>query len=492
MSDFQNLSELLQALRNYKLNKTVDPRLQLKDGKISLKAPTGQSEVVDADGGYLVSGEVLGPIVRSIAQKSTLWNKATKFYSNRDGVNSAFIPYVTETARNDASFQLKTYWVGEGETKTTAKYSFGLRSVKLTKVYATMYVTEELWADSVALQGAIDEFVMSEKDGSLVWKIEQAMLTGNAATSMAGIMSGDSAGTIGVSVPNPVIESTLLNYVKALSPASVATSEWYMSKENYNDVLDINFTNDGIMEFRDGYMYLFGMKVNVMEQMVTPNDLMLGDVSQYAIALKAGPLVSKAMSIHVAFLTDEKVIRWGIRLNGGSFGSKYTLEDGTEVGTFVVPEGSPAEQSTSSSSSSSTDASQSSDTSSSSSSSTDMSVSSDSSSSSSSDLSDSSETSSSSSQSGMGACAQDYCASGFSTVALNGSYYATGQVQAGKPVYKNAGNWYLFYDTTYSTWAISNTIGDPPGQWKSSQDVGAACPNGAYLAEAGTLTAGKC
>jgi len=352
MSEFNSLSDLIISLRNYEHKKILDPRFQIKDGKLSLKQSTGQNEVVSADGGYLLSGEVLGPIVRSLAQKSTLWSKATKFYSSRDGVNTAFIPYVTETARNDSAYQLKTYWVEEGHAKTSAKYQFGLRSVKLTKVYGLMYVTDELWDDSVALQGAIDEFVTSERDGSLIWKIEQAMLTGNPATSMSGIMSGSSAGTIGVAVPDPIIEETLLNYVKALAPATLATSEWYMSKENFNDILDINFTNDDVCVFRDGKMYLFGMPVNVMEQMVTPNDLMLGDVSQYAIALKDGPLVNKAISIHVAFLTDEKIIRWGIRLNGGSFGSAFTLEDGTNVGTFVVPASSPAEESSSSSSSS--------------------------------------------------------------------------------------------------------------------------------------------
>lgn len=536
--EFKSLSELLIALKAYKTDGILDSRLMLKDGKVCLKQ-VGLSEVVDADGGYLVSGEILGGILHSIEQKSTLWNKATKFYSSRDGVNTAFIPYVEETARNDASFQLKTYWVEEGHTKTGAKLTFGLKTCKLTKLYGLMYVTDELWSDSIALQGAIDEFVMSEKYGSLVWKIEQAMLTGDGATSMFGIMSAGSHGTIGVAVPNPIIESTLFNYVKALAPATLATSEWYMSKENFNDILDIDFDNPNVLEYSEGSMYLFGMKVNVMEQMVTPNDLMLGDVSQYAIALKEGPLFTKAISIHVQFLTDEKIIRWGIRLNGGSFGSKYTLEDGTEVGTFVIPDAAPGQESSSSSSSSS-QSSQSSDSSSTGTSQSNSSNSSSSSSQSSQSLSSASSTSESSqsnssasstsessessnditsessqssnditsesstsnssasstsesSESSLMGCSPLFCGNSFTTVTFNETWTATGNDYNNYPTYINASDTVVMWRDTSGYWAISNDAGDPMNQWQSSTDTAVICPDGDVWAdEDGIIISGSC
>jgi HK97 family phage major capsid protein len=348
---FNSFAEILIALKQYEKKGQLDSRLTLVNGNITTKNPSGQSEIVAVDGGYAVGGEVISPILHSISQKAVLWNKASKFYSSSPNVNTGYLPFVQETARTNTAINVRSYWPAEGAIKQEAKFNYGLATCKLNKIYSVVSVTDELWNDSAALQSSITQFVSSEDTGSLVWGIERAMLMGEGATSMYGIMGSDTNGTIGVAVPDPVVESTILNYMKALAPAAVASSAWYMSKENYNDVLDINWTND-VMTFENGQMYLYGLPVFVLEQMVAPFDLMLGDVSHYAVALKQG--IQEKMSIHVKFLTDENTVRIGIRLNGKSFGSTYTLEDGTEVGTFVVPSDSPAQESTSSSSSSST------------------------------------------------------------------------------------------------------------------------------------------
>jgi len=209
-----------------------------------------------------------------------------------------------------------------------------------------------------------------------------------------------------------------------------------------------------------------------------------------------------------------------IRLNGAAYGQRYTLEDGTDVGTFVIPATSPADESSSSSSSTSssssmnysqstqsasTSSSSSTDLSESSQSSERYSQSSDSSSSSSTDISDSSEsssssvdysnssdTSSSSSQSALGGCAEDYCASGFNTPAYNGTYaWAGWDAVTSKPYYFN-GNYYVWYDSVTGYWAMSDDKGDPQNQWVSSSDTATPCPNGDWTREDGTLTAGKC
>ena len=499
-TEFKNLSELLIALGNYEKKGISDPRLtKNSNGKICVKQ-TGQCEVVDSEGGYLVGGQILTPIARSIAQKSTIFNKATKFYTSAGkGVNSGWIPFLTETARTEAANKLHCYWVEEGQPKTEAKFSFDLHQKRLNKLFAVISVTEELWADSVALQNAIEQWVASPVNGSLIWYIEQAMLYGNFATSMEGVFSAGSSGVIGVVTADPITEANLVAYVAALTPASMATSEWYMSKENFNDILAINFTQDSIITYQNGKMYLFGMPVNVMEQMESPCDIVLGDFSQYGIALREGPLVESLMTIHIKFLTDEKTIRMGIRINGCSFGSTYALEDGVTVGTFVIPSDCAAVKSSSSSSESSMGISSVSSKSSgssksiSSSSSTDVSMSSKSTESSSSDSTDESQSSSSSSQSGEGACSEYYCGSGFSIPELNGQYQVNGTYN-GKPKYEHtSGVMWLWYDTS-TYWAASNNVGDPQNQWASSIDTAAqGCPDGdAWVDDDGTITAGKC
>jgi HK97 family phage major capsid protein len=353
--EFKSLSEAIVALKQYELKGILDPRLSNVEGGITYKAASGQNEIVAADGGYLIGGEIIAPLQHALMQKSSLFSKASKFYSSSKRVNEGLIPFVNESARTASAFQMKSYWVEEAGTKTDAKYTIGLASCKLNKVYAVMYITDELFADDAGFKSSVDKFIADDKEGSLVWAIDRAILMGDGATSMYGIMSANTNGTVGVAQADALNEATLKAFNAALTPASQKNAEWYISQENYIELQAITFANDGDKYYKDGDLYVYGKKVNVLEQMVAPYDLMLGDVSQYGIALKTGPLVQSAISVHVKFLTDEKTIRWGIRINGKSFGSTYTLESGEEVGTFVVPEDVPAEESSSSSSSSSVD-----------------------------------------------------------------------------------------------------------------------------------------
>lgn len=530
MSEFKSFADLLIALRNYKFKGILDPRLNKTHNGLSLKA-TANSELVDADGGYLVGGEIIAPLLHSISQKSMLFAKASKFYSNGPNVNTAYLPFVDETHRTSSAFQMKAYWIGEGSDKTKAKYTIGLSECKLQKVYCNMAITEELWSDSAMFRSAIDKFISSMEEGSLLWKIEAGMLygDGSATNGMYGIFGPTTHGTIGVAEADPLDEATLNAFNDALAPATHKTSEWYMSEENYIELQAINFTNENDKYYKDGDLYVYGKKVNVVEQMVSPYDLLLGDVQLYAVALKTSE-VESASTIHVLFNSNEREIRFGLRIAGISYGNAYDLDDGTSVASFVVPATSPAEESSSSSSvdssssssssnSSSSNSSSSSVDSSSSSSSTDVSNSSESSSShsissessssistqssesssshsisseSSSSISTQSSDSSDSSSSSLEGCSATYCGNGFTTSTFNELWTNAGQY-AGKPAYTNASaTVWLWYSTAYTRYVISADLGDPPNQWLSSQDDAGVCPDGVYAGEAGVMTIGAC
>jgi len=354
-NNFSNLSELILALRSYQKSKkrVIDHRFNIVNGQLTLKVPSGQCEVVESEGGYLVSGEIISPILHSLEQKSVLFAGATKFYSSGGKSNTGYLPFVSETARSSTAYQLRTYWINEGEEKQIAKYSYGLASCKLNKLYALMACTEELWEDSGIFRSSLDNFITSKDKGSLIWQVDSQILWGDG-TTVFGIMGPSTNGTIGVAVADPIDEATLNAFDDALAPALNETAQWFVSKENYIDIQAINFTNDGDKYYLNGNMYVYGHKVNVMEQMVAPYDIMLGDPSQYAIALKMenGSIFKQATSIHFMFQTDELMLRWGIRVNGKSFGQAYTTNDGTSVGSWVIPNVTPVDMSSSSSSSS--------------------------------------------------------------------------------------------------------------------------------------------
>ena len=478
MSDnkgFSSISELVKAIYNAGKNNVIDERLAQH------KAPTGINATTNADGGYLVTEPIVGPLLANLQQKSKLYSKTVKLSTNSYGGK---IPFISETTKkSNDSGMLNAYWVGEGSQKSSDNPSFGLVSAKLHKLVVLMPATDEIMQDPVLLNDFIDNFVAAK----IGWEIDKAILMGNGATSMYGIMSADSNGTISVAQADPLDEATLNAFNDALAPVFQETAEFYMSQENYIELQAINFTNENDKYYKDGSLYIYGKKVNVLEQMETPYDLMLGDASQYVTVTKGD--IQKSINISLRYDYDESVIRWLVRINGKSFGSTYDLEDGSTVGTFVVPNGTPAVESSSSSSNSSEDytsvSSGSSPSSNSSSSSSSSSLSSPSSNSSSS--TSSSESSSSSQSSGLlGPCEEIYTGSGFANSALNGIWTARSTRYNNKATYENGVNklWYSSSDI----FVISATIGSIPATWLATADDDTrACPNGAYNGGVGTI-----
>ena len=504
MSTFNSFAEFLQAAyRNSKHG--------IQDERLITQKSAGMNSTVNFDGGYLVSKPIVGPILESAQQKSLLWKKSVKLETKSYG---ALIPRLYETARDDSMNGKMAYWVGEGVSKTTDYPRVTQSNLKLNKLCVLLPVTDELMEDSVLLQQWIDGFVAQR----IAWVVDKAILYGNPSTSMNGIMGPGADGVIAVAEANPLDEDTLENFCGALAPANEAGAEWYMSKENWDDIQNAatTFMNKHELVIDNGQWYLYGHKLNVMEQMTSAlGDLVLGDFSNYFTLSMGDPI--KSVSIQFKFTTDQTYIRWVIRLNGDSFGQVYTTADTTSVAPFVIPIGTAPTMSSSSSSgdsgSSSTSSSSStsyvegwsstssksnssaSSSSSSSSSSTDASISSRSSDSSkslsskSTDSSDSESTDSSSSSSqssgAVGPCNEQYVASGFATSALNGTYVWGGRYNS-RAWYGKTGK-YLFWSSGLSVWAIANTLGSAPAGWLTMSDTGTACPNNTYNSESGTV-----
>jgi len=506
MNPFNSFAEFLQvAYRNTKSG--------IKDERLITSKAAGLSEGVAAEGGFTVGAPIVGPVLESAQQKSLLWSKAVKLQTNSYG---AKVPRLAESTRSDSMTGKMAYWIGEGVSKTTDYPRWTQSNKKLNKLCVLLPITDELMQDSKLLQDWIDGFVTQR----IAWVVDRAILYGDFSTSMNGIMGP--AGCDGVKYiteADPLDAATLENFEAALAPANENLAEWYMSKENFIDIMASaqNLLQNNKLVFIDEAYHLYGHKINVMECMSAKNgDLVLGDFSNYFV-LSMGDAI-KYTSIQFRFDTDQTYIRWVIRLNGDSFGQVYTTEDGSSVAPFVVPDNSLPVQSSSSSSSSmgksnssaSTDTSQSissssskSISSSSSSDSTDASASTESSSESSLGYSASTESSSmstevkttsstSSSSSQSGACPQKLCASGFSTTAYNGTYNYAGLYNNAKS-YKNANNWYIWFDTVTTYWVLSNTKGDPQNQWKSTTDTTCACPDDdIWVSEDGVVSAGAC
>ena len=470
-------------------------------GLAEFKAPTGVNESTDTEGGYLVTSEMAQPILATIQQASKCWPKAVRLTTSSYGL---LTPSVNETTRTaDGADSLRCFWVGEAVKKTSDIVNFQKpHALKMHKLVALIPVTDEILQDVNALDGFLNTFVGQK----LAWYVDAAMIYGDGATSMYGVASTGVSGTTTAAAADPLDMASLMNFEQALAPACSDRAEWYVSKDKYNEILDLLVSDDSmaaVTHFKDGRMILLGHPVNQMEQMENDpkegnTDVLLGDFSQYVVATMGD--AKRDVNISLRYDYDEKLIRWVLRINGDSFGNVYALEDGTTVGQFVIPQYSKPFESSSSQSLNS-DSSGSSDSSQSLSSPSSQSLSSPSSQSLSSDSSGSSPSSQSESSGSSGSthdestssktlgCYEHYCGD-FATAAYDGTYTATG-THGGKPAYTN-GSWWIWYDTVTGYWALSNDVGDPQNQWKSSKDDAGGCPDGVWVDEAGTVVDGSC
>jgi len=151
----------------------------------SLKA-TGMSENVPADGGYLLQPQVSGGLIERMYQDGEVLNRVS---SDTIGPNSNSMLYnaVDESSRADGSRWggILGYWLAEAGTKTKSKPTFRQMELKLKKVAALCYATDELLADAVALESWLSRTVPLE----LRFQVENAIINGNGVGKPLGVMN---------------------------------------------------------------------------------------------------------------------------------------------------------------------------------------------------------------------------------------------------------------------------------------------------------------
>lgn len=523
--------ELGQRIQALTKKSTPAERKQLEQKRCA--ATGGQSTNTAEDGGNTVFHDISPDILSPDFASGSLYS-ASRIINVGPKSNGLKIPVSAETVRNVNSVKggVRAYVIEcEGDTKTASVAKFGQLDLALNKAAVVIFSTDELLQDAEA----IADYLSKCSQDALLSLVDSNILYGG------GLLNGlnVSPATAFVATSDPITIAEIHNMMDMYYGGK--NGAWYVSKNMRDQILDLYSIQVADLAapaathldlaFEDGVYYLFGYPI-VVSDMVIDNGIALLDLTQYIIIQKE---VKTAINTSLKWLEDESAFRWVIRMNGDStWLSPITLTDGSVTYPFVMNVGQENSSSSSSSSNSSSSNSSSSSSSSSyienwsSSSETSVSNSSESSQSNSSESSASStsvstessessveyssesstsvstessessgnysQSSESSSQSGMGSCAEDYCASGFTHASWNGDWTVTGTKHDNKPTYYSisAGK-YLFYDITYTTWAVADSIGAAPLLWDVTQTSPATCPQGAYSGDDnGTFVAGKC
>jgi len=307
------LGEFAMAVRSAMNGSGADPRL--------FAAATGMGTAIPSDGGFAVPLEVAAGIEYDMFAQGELLSRVDARTISGD---SMAYNVIDETSRATTRFGgVLGYWVDQGTAPTASQPKLARVELKLRKVGALGYMTDELVADASALGGELQAMFAYE----LTFQVEDAITEGSGAGQPLGYLNapclvsvaketGQAAATVNV--------SNLSKMWARLSPRSQKNAVWLINTDT-NPSLDLLSipAGAGALEPRfvvynnDGIMTIKGRPVITVEYnatLGTVGDIVLADLSKYRLIRKGG--VDQASSIHVLFASGQSTFRAFYRVDG--------------------------------------------------------------------------------------------------------------------------------------------------------------------------------
>ena len=327
---WNSLGEFLMAVKNaYDPSRAViDDRLipdRVNDSR-NIHNSTGMSVAVSSDGGFMVQQTFVKSLMESIMQKSTAISRITMFPIG-EGSNGIVMPALAETSRADGSRfgGARAYWSSEGATAAASKPKIREVTLKLEKLLAFAYMTEELMRDASAMEAFVRKIYSDE----MAFKLDDAIFNGTGVGQPLGILTGPALISItkeSGQAADTVVWQNIVKMWSRLAPSAQTRATWFINQEVQPELMTMSQAvgTGGVPVFLPAggasaspYMTLMGRPVVPVEQLPKlgdAGDILLCDMSDY-IGIDKGQLESDT-SIHLQFLYDEQVFRFRYRFNG--------------------------------------------------------------------------------------------------------------------------------------------------------------------------------
>jgi len=316
---FDTFGEQLRAVHRAAVSgNDVDPRLHEE------RAVSGHSEGVPAAGGFLVQPDFAASIF-SVAHDGSQFLQRCR--STPVSGNGLVINVIDETSRAAGSRfgGVAAYWKPEAGTSTAQEVKLAQVELKLRKLIASSYATDELLEDTAAL-GPIVSQAFSEE---ITFMIDDALVRGDGAAMPLGITKAacfiEQAEETGQTADTIVYEN-LVNMWSRLHYRSQGSAVWMVNQNCLPQLMlmtmDIGTAGVPVYLPPGGasgapYGTIFGRPVLVNEfsaGLGDEYDVMLADWSQYQVITKGG--LKADVSAHVKFLEDEMTFRFTYRIDG--------------------------------------------------------------------------------------------------------------------------------------------------------------------------------
>ena len=276
---------------------------------------TGLNETEPSQGGYLLPPQIAAGI------HSNMWSVGSvlsRFNPIRVSGNSLTINAVDETSRANGSRMggVQGYWLAEAAQKSASKPKFRQIDLKLKKVAALCYATDELLADASALESWIGNEVPNE----LRFQVEAAIINGNGVGKPVGILQSGSL-ISAVRTDASEIDAYDIGRMWARRLPGYNDYVWFVNPAVYPQLLNMTIGDMPVYAPSVRPDVPFGTLLGrpVIENEYCPNlgtagDILLASPSAYALITKGG--IEAASSIHIKFDYDETAFRFVYRVDG--------------------------------------------------------------------------------------------------------------------------------------------------------------------------------
>jgi HK97 family phage major capsid protein len=318
---WKTLGEYLQAVNKaYSPGGYVDNRLTMHN------AATGMSEGLSSEGGFLLDNQFIDGLQQAMTAESQL-AKLIKMIPIGDNTNRLKALGVDENSRANGSRWggVQAYWVSEADTVAASKPKFRDIDLKLEKLMALCYVTDELLNDATALEAIVRQAYAEE----MAFKVDDAILNGDGVGKPTGILNSGALITQNKEAgqaADTIVHANITKMWQHMLARSRGNAYWFINQECESQLTDMTFTSAG-NTMLSPYAKEYIEKGTIKNRPVIPleqsaalgdiGDIVLADPKQYLGIDKTKAQTD--VSIHVRFIYDEQVFRFIYRFNGQTY-----------------------------------------------------------------------------------------------------------------------------------------------------------------------------
>lgn len=327
MTDYKCMGAFLKAVKN---------------GRVEYKAPTGNNETTDDEGGYLVDQQFSRTLAQRAMGAQVLGRNCLRIPIGA-GYNGLKFNGLQDYDRRDGHHAVNVYRIAEAAEKTKSKPKFERKSVDLEKLVGLYYATDELLQDEPALETMVSNWFGRE----FGYKVDYELLRGAGTTECLGVLNSAALVEVSRNGANLIDADDVARMYSRMYPPSMARAEWYVSSSVLPQLIGMTIGTQPVWLPPSGlaatpFGSLFGRPINILEVssvLGTIGDILFADMGEYLMIEKGG--IQAASSIHVRFVYDETCYRFVMRNNGIPMWSRtlYPNQGDLEISPWVVLEG---------------------------------------------------------------------------------------------------------------------------------------------------------